>query len=153
MGVAGVVLIGVLVELLLTDNTISKFIRGIYAFFILLVIVQPLPSFFREVTNEVSAGMNNFTLNQELMRSINIQTKSAFERNAMTALSTAGFDGVIVTLDIDENAQSFTIRTAFVNALGVVLRGNLRGINIEREIVKIVCAICNIEEDRVFYVG
>jgi len=101
----------------------------------------------------VSAGMSGVTLNHELMRSINVQTKAAFERNAMAALGTAGFDGVIVTLDIDEAATSFEIRTAFVNAFGVVLRANNRNIDIKREIVKIVCAVCNIKEDRVFYVG
>ena len=150
LSIAGIVIIGALVEVLLTDSPMSRFIRGIFGFFVLLVVVQPLPVLLQNGVSAVSGGVE---LNTDLLQTINSQTAAAFERSAQNALETAGFGGIIITVDYDNNALSFKINRVFVNAFDVVLRGLTTGINIENEIIKIVCAVCNIDEGKVIYVG
>ena len=148
--IAGIVIIGALVDVLLTDSPMSKFIRGIFGFFVLLVIIAPLPGL---IDDGVRAVGGDIELNSELMQTINKQTAAAFQRNTENALSTAGFRNVIVTIEHDQNAMSFVIIRVFVNAFDVVLTNNVQAINIERDITRIVMAVTNVDEGRIFYVG
>jgi hypothetical protein len=143
LSIAGVVIVGALVEVLLSDSSVHKFIRSIYAFFILFVIAQPIPGFFRNTVNSIETG-GGITLNQELMASINAQTAAAMQRNAQVALETAGFDGVIVTIHSGK---------IYINAFGVVLRHINTDITIEDEIIKIVRAVTNAPREVIYYVG
>lgn len=149
MSVAGIVVVGSLVEILLTDSPISKFIRGIVGFFVLLVIVQPLPGLLKQGVASVGGGIE---LNSELMQTINAQTAKAFETNTQNALSAAGFDNVIITIDYDQAVTGFKIKGIFVNAFGVLIRSG-QTIDIEKEVTKIVCAVCNVDDGRVMYAG
>ncbi len=47
LGVVGVVLLGVLVDVLLPKGQMSKYVKGIFAVLLLFVIVAPVVSFFR----------------------------------------------------------------------------------------------------------
>jgi len=144
LGVAGIVIIGALIEVLLTDSSIHKFVRSIYAFFVLFVIVQPIPAFFRDTTNAIQAG-GVIELDTRLMETINLQSATALQKNAQLALETAGFEGVIVTIDAAAN-ETFKIKAIYINALGA-------SINNKQDIIKIVRAVTNVPEEVIYYVG
>jgi hypothetical protein len=95
VSIVGATVVGVLVELLLTDSPMSKFIRSIYAFFILFVIVQPLPGFFKNATANLKNG--EVPINSGLVAEIDNQTKIALAANAETVLQQNGFNNCIVT--------------------------------------------------------
>ena len=143
LSVAGIVIIGALIEVLLSDSSMSKFIRGVFGFFVLLVIVQPLLAMIKSGTAAVSGGVE---LNAGLLQTINKQSAAAFEKNTVQALEAAGFAGVIVTIDYDKAAMNFKINRVFVNAYGI-------DIGKEKDVRRIVCAVCNIKDSEVFYVG
>ena len=150
LSIAGIVIVGALVDVLLTDSPMSRFIRGIFGFFVLLVIVAPLPGL---IDDGIKAVSGDIQLNTELLQTINAQTANAFQRNTESALSAAGFRNVIVTIEHDPNAMGFVITRVFVNAFDVVLTNNVQAINIKAEIIRIVMAVCNVDQGRIFYVG
>ena len=134
LSIAGVTVIGVLVELLLTDSPMSKFVRSIYAFFILFVIVQPLPAFFNNAAASVGAPVN---LNNELMTEINRQTATARQQAAQTALANSGFPNCIVTVFGDK---------VYVNAAAHAADST----NSDRaRIISIVAAVMGVRPDAV----
>jgi len=143
LSIAGVVIIGALVEVLLSDSSVHKFIRSIFAFFVLFVIAQPIPGFFRSAVSSLETG-GGFELNSELIEQINAQTAAALQRNAQLALEAAGFDGVIVTIQAG---------TVYVNAFGVVLRHTNPDIDIKNETIKIVRAVTGVSEEVIHYAG
>jgi len=96
LSIVGVTVIGVLIELLLTDSPISKFIRTIYGFFVLLVIVYPLPGFFRTAQDNLING--EIPVNAGLMREIQNQTNQATATAVEGALSRNGFNDTIVVI-------------------------------------------------------
>lgn len=49
--ILGVVVVGVIIELISKDSRLGKFVRSIYAFFVLFVIVQPLPGLLNKLSN------------------------------------------------------------------------------------------------------
>ena len=93
LSIVGATVVGVLVELLLTDSPISKFVRGIYSFFILFVIVQPIPSFFKNLQGNLENGQ--IPVNMALVTELDRQTKEALAGNAQRALEANGFDCIV----------------------------------------------------------
>jgi len=144
LSVAGIVIIGALVDVLLSDSSIHKFVRSIYAFFVLFVIVQPLPKIFRDSAEAVQTG-GNIEINTELLERINSQSAEALEKNTRRALESAGFENIIVTIDTQPQAN-FKIKAIYINALG-------SNINIRQDVIKIVCAVCNVSEEVIYYAG
>ena len=62
--ILGVVVVGVIIELISKESRLGKFVRSIYAFFVLFVIVQPLPSLLNKLSTwhpetdvKVNAGL------------------------------------------------------------------------------------------------
>lgn len=143
LGVAGIVIIGALVEVLLTESSIHKFVRSIYAFFVLFVIAQPLPALFRDASNAIQTG-GAIELDSELIERINSQTAAALVRNTQAALETAGFDGVIVTVFND---------AVYVNALGASFRNQAANIDMKKGIIQIVSTITGASGEVINYVG
>jgi hypothetical protein len=94
LSILGISAVGVLVELLLTDSAMSKFVRSIYAFFILFVIVQPLPSFFAKLSKK---DFGNLALNAPLIQEIDRQKTDATTKRIHEALAAAGIENCLVT--------------------------------------------------------
>jgi hypothetical protein len=139
LSVVGVTVIGVLVELLLTDSPMSKFVRSIYAFIILFVIVRPIPGFLKSAQSGVGAGI---VLDSALLQTINENSCRAFQRNIENALEIGGFADCIVTLDYDKSADYFKISKVYINAWDSTNKN-------EESIVKIVTAVCGVSETAV----
>ena len=139
LSIVGVTVIGVLIELLLTDSPMSKFVRSIYAFFILFVIVQPIPTLLRNTSTNVSGGV---LLDYELLQTINTNSAAAFQRNVENALNTAGFTNCVITIQYDKTAPSFKIDKVYINAYDSAKKDTAG-------IIQIVAAVCNIGPDAV----
>ena len=137
LGIVGITVTGVVIELLLTDSPMSKFVRSIYAFFILFVIVQPIPAFLTNASVNVGVG---FAPDTALIQTINLNSAVALQRNTEDVLARAGYPDAIVTIEYDKKATSFKIEKVYVNAWNITNKN-------ADEIIQIVAAVCNIEKE------
>ena len=99
ISIVGIVVIGVIVELLLTESNMSRFVRSIWGFFLLFVIVQPIPGFLRNM----DVGEIDMDWDWGLIGQINNQSAEGLARVAQIALTNAGFENVIITVKPDMN--------------------------------------------------
>ncbi len=106
--IVGVVVIGVILELLIQGRRLEHFVRSIYAFIVLFVIVSPLPNLLKSDwwTTEPVA-----TINTELADNITQQSR---QLQVSQILKSLGYQEAIVTL-VDN--------VVYVN-LGIVVDAN-----------------------------
>lgn len=90
--ILGVVVVGVIVELLTQQRRMGKFIRSIYGFIVLLVIVSPLPKMLQ--TEWWSANFDEL-VNQELLANLEQNSKQAQIKQILHA---KGYDQALVTV-------------------------------------------------------
>jgi len=147
LSIAGIVVLGVLIELLLTDSHMSKFVRAIFGSFILLVIVAPLPTFFRSGLAQVGG---QFELDNEILAQINGQSAQAAAMRTQRNLANAGFPDVIVVVQHYPRTPSLQIEHIFVNAASI---RNANDITVRNRIIEIVRASVGIDESRIIYHG
>ena len=96
--IIGVVVIGVLVELFFGDTKMGKFVRAIYSFVILFVIVQPIPKLLKE---KISFFENDMMLsvNGELLEEIQGGINGANGKRVEALLERMGYSGSVVVVD------------------------------------------------------
>ena len=145
LSITGIVVVGVLIELLLTDSIMSKFIRAVYAFFILFVIVSPLPAFFSGDFD----WNNQLEYDWGLINTINTNSSQAAQARVERALEQSNISGTIVTITSERDNPAFRVDQVFVNAWNAQYTGSRVNINLQAEIIRIVRASLNVTEEQI----
>ena len=91
--ILGVVVVGVVIELITKESRLGKFIRTIYAFFVLLVIVQPLPELFGKLA--FFKHSSSIQANTQLAEQI---TQTSQQARIQHLLSQMGYSDALVYL-------------------------------------------------------
>lgn len=90
--ILGVVVVGVVVELLTQNRRMGNFIRSIYGFIVLLVIVSPLPNLLK--SDWWSSHADNL-INTEMLEQL---TQSSKQTQVAQTLRVLGYDQAMVTV-------------------------------------------------------
>ncbi|MBO4823472.1 MAG: hypothetical protein J5580_02805 [Clostridia bacterium] len=93
--ILGVVVVGVVVELLTQNRRMGNFIRSIYGFIVLLVIVNPLPKLFK--ANWWSDRADSL-IDAEMLNNL---TRTSRQAQVAQVLRVNGYDQAIVTVNDD----------------------------------------------------
>jgi hypothetical protein len=98
--IIGIVVVGVLVELASGDTKMGKFVRSVYSFIILFVIVQPIPKLLNEKIGFFeNDGM--VTVNAELLEEIQNGSHEAQATRVKNLLADLGYGDCLVYVDGD----------------------------------------------------
>ncbi|MCQ2382513.1 MAG: stage III sporulation protein AF [Clostridia bacterium] len=90
--ILGVVVVGVMVELLTQNRRMGNFIRSIYGFVVLLVIVSPLPKLLK---TDWWSTQTDELINTEMLHDLQQNSKQA---QVIQTLHLKGYDQAIVTV-------------------------------------------------------
>lgn len=93
--ILGVVVVGVVVELLTQNRRMGNFIRSIYGFIVLLVIINPLPKLLKSDWWSLPA---DHMINTEMLTKL---TQTNRQAQITQILRVKGYDQAIVTVNDD----------------------------------------------------
>lgn len=111
--ILGVIVVGVIVELLTQNRRMGNFIRSIYGFVVLLVIVSPLPNLLKA---DLWTGQTNDLINRELLDDL---TQNSRQAQVTQTLRVMGYQQVLVTV-VDQQVYvnlGVTVDTATLEEL------------------------------------
>lgn len=134
MGICGVAVLGVLLDIILPEGKMQKYIRSVFALAMTLVILTPLPSLLNSVydPNLPQLGSNSDVVNK--YRALEDAAEAALKKQNVDAVVTIAFDGE-------------TIKFANVSVYGKTELG-------KEKIAEAVAKAINISKEAVFvYVG
>lgn len=132
LSIVGIVSIGVLLDIIIPEGEINKYIKGIFAIVTICVIVAPLPSFFNKgvnigdyISNESDIEIDNVfvdEVNDERFRNIESIVEKmlikAGESNPEVTINNNGKDvsGVMVKIDNPINTdKAIDLVSAYIN--------------------------------------
>ena len=90
--IVGVVVVGVIIELLTQNRRMGAFVRSIYGFIVLLVIVAPLPNFFK--AEWWTANADDY-IDAEVVNSLGQSSKQARVKEVLRVM---GYESALVTM-------------------------------------------------------
>ena len=145
LSVAGVSILGVLVELVLPVGQTKKYVKGVFAFIVVLVIITPLPkllggTFKAEDIFEEDA----IIIQEDFIYEINRDRLEKIEDMIKSDLSEQGLDRIEVRLNANIFTNNMAIDAVFIDLSNLVISENLEHKDINEIIIKSVLKYVNV---------
>lgn len=153
MAIAGVCVLGVLVDLILPNGQTKKYIKGIFAFVVVLVVVSPLPSLFNKdfSLSNIFKEDDAMIIQEDFIFKVNKDRIESLENMIEADLSEQGASEIKVTLSANIFTDKLKIDAVFVDLSRMVLSSNLEHKDINELVIKSVLKYVQIEKDSIVF--
>ena len=153
LSVVGVVFLLVIIELVLPDSKVSKYIKSIYSIFIVVVIITPLAKLINSDWDWNSFfGGNEYTVNQNFIDNINEQNIDLFEQQLEDYINET-YEGAKIQISANFEGDGMKLNYIFVDLSGLVINENNQHINYYTAVKELVSKQVNIDEERIIVYG
>lgn len=150
--ILGVVMAGILVDIILPNGETSKYIKGMFAIFIIFVIISPL-----KTLSENGINLKNFFqvpasyVNEDLLDTINTQKVSAMKSDILFELEQNGFSSVEIDIDYKTTNSQIVIQNVHVNIENLILNSSSKHINKYAFIKEVVTKHTGVNEGLILF--
>ena len=130
-GILAVVILGTVVDLLLSESKMGKYIRSVFAAVTVLVIILPIPGFFQNgfKFDRDFILENSFTLDENYLSYANRVKLDHLARGVEEQLRLDGIRNALVTVEGSATASDIKIQLVRVNLKNAVIDENKAHIN------------------------
>ena len=157
MGIIGVVLLGVLVDLIIPEGKTQKYIRSVFGVITVFVIILPLPSLVKKDytlnLGQNAAGRPAVALDETYLYGIYRDKVTAIERGTEKYLTDNGYGGTSVTVTVDAYVENPRILQVSVNVENAVIAADKRHINKYETVRDLTAKYVNVERGVVTVYG
>lgn len=150
MAVVGISVLGVLVDLIMPDGQTKKYIKGVFAFIVVLVIISPLPSLLnKEFSINDIFEENAIVIQEDFVYQVNRDRLETLENMIEADLKEQGISNVSVKISANIFTNKMKIEAVFVDLSQVVINQNLEHIDINELVAKSVLKYVSIEKNNI----
>ncbi len=150
MSIAGVICLSVIVELILPNGQMNRYIKGIFSFIIILVIIMPVPKLFNmklDLSNVFSS--EEIYIQEDYLYQLNLNKIISLKEGAEDKLKEKGYEGCVVSISADIFAQKIDIKSVSVDISSLRITEKAPHKNIldaKRDIQKIILEMIKVKE-------
>lgn len=157
ISIAGIICVSVVVELIMPSGQMNRYIKGIFSFVIILVIILPIPKLLKsklDFSDLLDYGQ--IEVDENYLYQLNLDKLSFLKESIEEEAANMGYKNIIVSINADILSSAFQIKSVFVDLSQIGISGNAvhKDINeIRKDITKLVLKHIKIEEAKVLYSG
>jgi len=139
LSIAGVTVLSVFIDLILPSGQTAKYIKNIFAFIMILVIISPIPKIIKGNLNiNQIFESEEIVLQEDFIYQINRDKLTALENTIEDYLLEEGYEDVEISISADIFSSEMEIKEIYVDLSDLVISGNSQHIDIKKEITKVV---------------
>ena len=126
----GVIILGVLIDVILPSGSTSKYISGIFAIFVLFIIISPVLTWIKSdyKLNDYFTT-TDIQLNDKLLNNIYQSKLNALANDIAQQLNDNGYAGVQISILFDLEQNDVKITQVLADLKNLVINPNLANIN------------------------
>lgn len=152
LSIVGIVLIGILIDVILPTGQISKYIKGIFAIISVFIIISPIPKILnKDFTIENIIDENKFYLQEDYFYEINSQRLEQFKENLKFKFEEQGLTGDFFLVSCNIFKRTFSIEKIYIISSNIVIDEKMSHINTNEIIIKTIKSLINIKEEDIVF--
>ena len=152
LSILGIVIAGVVIDIIIPSGTINKYIKAIYSIFVVAVLISPLVKFISK-TQDISISYIEHETDKELLKYIyKMRVKSA-EDNLENIFKIEGFENIDIILEFSIENEKLEYISCKVNLENLVISTDKQHINKYEFIKKTVKENTNLTDERIIING
>jgi len=154
LNIAGIILLGVLVHIILPEGELNKFIQNIFALIVVFVIVSPISGILNSSfsLDNIIPTSNN-VIDENYIFTVNSQTVSYLESILEQTLEECGFKNVFVTISANLMISPLKLEKVAIDLSKLVMNREVQHINKYSKIKEIVMQNIDIKEENIVFYG
>lgn len=130
LSLLGVIMLGVLIDVILPSGSTSKYISGIFAIVVMFVMISPVINWIKgDYKLSDYFTTSDIQINDKLLHSINNSKFSALESDIEQELSNNGYNNVKINIKFNQTADNVEITQVLVDLTNLVINTNSPNIN------------------------
>ncbi len=156
--ITGIICLSVVMELVLPDGQMNKYIKGIMSFLVTLVIIMPLPKLLNSPKDY--SNLFNFdeqiTADEEYLYQLNLNKVNALQSDIENDVNKRGYENVKVYISCDIFESQMQFKSITVDLSNLVISQNAEHKDITKirgDITKIIQGYINLDEEAILYDG
>ena len=151
LSIVGIIIVGLLVEILLPKGSVRKLIKSIIAICSMFIIVKPLNNFNIKNINFSEVISSNIVINDNFVEERNKEKTKKIEESIEENLSLSGYNNIKISILYEYIEKKYNINTIYVDLRDLVLSDKNLNINKYTNIVAIIKKITAIKEESIVF--
>lgn len=151
LSLVGVIIVGLLTEILLPNGKTSKLIKAIVAIFSMFVLIKPLKNFNIQNFNFSEVISSNITIDDDFVEERSEEKIKELENIIEENLSLSGYKNIKIFINYEYIEKNYNINTIYVDLCDLVLSDKNLNINKYTNIAAIIKKITNIKEESIIF--
>lgn len=148
LSILGIVLLGVIIDVIIPSGNISKYIKSVFSIFVVAVIISPVVNFLSN-KNGIKLEYDNYEMDKQLIEYI-FEKRTENEKNKIEIyLKDNGFDGIDINLNYSINNNELDYISCTVNLKNLVISTDKQHINKYEFITKTVKDFTNLTDEEI----
>ena len=157
LSIAGVVCLSVIVELVLPEGQMNRYIKGTFSFIIILVIILPLPNLLGQ---KIDLGnifsYDEIKVDDDYLYQLNLDKINSLKEKIEKEVLDHGYQNVSIYINCNIFENSLTFKSITVELENLVISENAEHKNItkiKKDITSIIKSYIEIDEEAILYDG
>ena len=152
LSILGIVIAGVVIDIIIPSGAINKYIKAIYSIFVVAVLISPFVKLISKTENFQISYIEHKT-DVELLKYIYTKRAKSAEENIETLLDNEGLEGVDIILEFSIENEKLEYISCKVNLKNLVISPDKQHINKYEFIKKIIKENTNLTDERIIING
>ncbi len=156
ISIAGIICISVIIELVMPEGQMNRYIKGILSFIIVLVIILPLPKLLKteiNLDNMFEYGQN-IKVDEDYLYQLNLNKINVVKEDIEDKIYKRGYKNVSVYISANIFESKMQFKSINVDLSSLVISANAEHndiIKIKKDITNIIKSYVIINEEAILY--
>lgn len=151
LNILGIVIMGVLIEIITPNGKMSKYIKSIFSIFVVFVLISPLSTISSNINITKYFDISTYQLDNNLLANINERKINAIEIDIENALADEQITNVNVDIYYELTNNEIIIQNVQVELKNAILNKRFEHINKYAFINEVLLRYVDIEERIIEY--
>ncbi len=150
LSILGIVVAGVFIDIVVPASSLNKYIKGIYAIFVVAVILNPIIKLLNK-THNLTINYTEYSVNDSLLNYIFTMRARSLEKNIEQYLSDEGFENVGIVLNFSIENDELIYSSCEINLKNMVISSDKQHINKYEFIKKVVVENTSLTHEEIVF--
>ena len=148
LSIVGIIFAGVIVDVIIPAGSTAKYIKSIYAVFVVAVLILPIINFINNNKGFV-LEYNEYEVNEKLLNYIYSNRVETLEDNISNGLKSNGLENIDIEINYSIENEDLVMLTCTINLKNLVINENFTHINKYDYIKKVVKDYIDLSDEEI----
>lgn len=156
LSIAGIITLSILIELILPDGQINRYIKGVFSFVVVFVIISPVPKLLNKDFDysQIFNYGEEIQVDENYIYQLNLDKINSLKEDIEEKISSQGYKNVVIYINADIFENNLSFKSISVDLSSLVISNNAEHIDIskiKKHIVSIIKNHIEIDEEVIFF--